>query len=215
MIAPALLGADPLALADAIADVERAEADLLHVDVMDGHFVRDINFGLRTVRAIRERTTLPVDVHLQVQQPERLLDELVDIAPDTVSVHVESTQHLSAVLRGLEGGGIRKGVVLNPATPLGVLDEVLEQVDQVVLMTSNPGTSDFLPHVLDKIGRLRALLVKRGIEHVRLVADGGVTAERAGRLVDAGADVLVAASAVFAPRHGGPPAAVGTLRAAR
>ncbi|MFD9428881.1 MULTISPECIES: ribulose-phosphate 3-epimerase [unclassified Streptomyces] len=213
-IAPALLGADPLALADAITEVERAEVDLIHLDVMDGHFVHDISFGLNTVRAIRKRTALPLDVHMQVQRPEQYLDELAASGVDTVSVHVESTLHLSAVLRRLETADIKRGVVINPATPLNTLDEVLDRIDQVVVMTCNPGTSDFQAQMVDKIRRLRALLEERRIDHVRVVADGGINASRARVLAEAGADVLVAASAVFSSTHGDVAAGVAALRKA-
>ncbi|MFF5563510.1 ribulose-phosphate 3-epimerase [Streptomyces sp. NPDC012623] len=213
-IAPALLGADPLALADAISDVERAPVELLHLDVMDGNFVRDISFGLNTVRAVRKRTALPLDVHLQVQGPERLLDDLADIGVETVSVHVESTQHLSICLEQLAAAGVGRGVVVNPATPLSAVEEVLDRVSQVMVMTCNPGTSTFLPATLDKIKRLRALLDGRGLPSVKIVADGGIKEARIKELAEAGADVLVAASAVFKSTHGDAAAAFAALHAA-
>ncbi|KOG91677.1 ribulose-phosphate 3-epimerase [Streptomyces varsoviensis] len=214
-ILPALLGADPLALGEAVDALRGAPVDYLHLDVMDGSFVPDISYGTRTVAAVRRRTDLPLDVHLQVARPEDHIGPLIEAGADLVTVHVETTPHVSRLLRTLDQAGRRGGAALNPGTPLAQVEEVLEQVVQVTVMTSSPGTSDFMPHVLDKITRLRALLDRRGLHDVAIAADGGVTAARAEALREAGADRLIAGSAVF-QADGGPRAGVEALqRAAR
>ncbi|MGC0417105.1 ribulose-phosphate 3-epimerase [Embleya sp. AB8] len=211
-IVPALLGADPLHLGQAVLAAERAGAELLHLDVMDGCFVPAISFGTRTVRAVARHTGLPLDVHLQVCDPRPYLDELIDIGVRGVSVHVESTSQLAALLRTLETAGVSRGVVLNPGTPLSAVHELLPLVDQITLMTSSPGTSDYLDFLVHKVERLRRLLEQEGAERIRVTVDGGVTAARVRALARAGADHLVAASAVFAAA-GGPEAGLAALRA--
>ncbi|ANW22371.1 ribulose-phosphate 3-epimerase [Streptomyces clavuligerus] len=212
-ILPALLGADPLALGEAIDALADTRADLLHLDVMDGAFVPEISYGTRTIAAVRRRTTLQLDVHLQVERPETYLDALIEARTDLVTVHVETTPHISRLLRTVTQAGLQAGVALNPGTPLAQVEEVLEQVVQVTVMTSSPGTSDFMPHVLDKIRRLRTLLDSRGLNHLAIAADGGVTVARAGALRAAGADRLIAGSAVF-QATGGVAAGIEALREA-
>lgn len=146
---------------------------------------------------MRSRTDLALDVHLQVEQPERYLDALIEAKVDMVSIHVEGTVHLSNALLCLKSAGVKACVVINPATPLVLLDEVLDRVDQVTVMTSNPGTSDFIPSTLSKIERLRRELKDRKLDSVRICADGGVTRERSATILRAGADSVIAASAVF------------------
>lgn len=213
-IIPAVLGANPLRIGEAVAAAEDAEAAMLHLDVMDGCFVDEISFGLRTVREIAAATPLPLDVHLQITNPDRTIDELVDIPVHLVTIHVEATIHLARSLRRLANAGVRRAVALNPATPVGSVTEVLDDVDQVTVMTSSPGTSEFLPYTVAKIRRLRKLLDEGGHSGVSIAADGGVTAARAQELLDAGADRLIAASAVF--RHpDGVGAGIAALSATR
>ncbi|MFE9040559.1 ribulose-phosphate 3-epimerase [Streptomyces sp. NPDC007818] len=196
-IVPGLFGADPLEYGRAVADVSRAGAELLHLDVMDGVFVPDVSFGLKAVGAVRAAFGGRLDAHLQVARPEAYLDGLASAGVDLVTVHVEGTPHIGRVLRELERSGIAAGLALNPGTPLSAVEEVAHLVEQVVVMAVNPGTSDFLPYTVDKIRRLRAALDARGLGHIRIAADGGVTAERAAGLRAAGADRLVVASALF------------------
>ncbi|MFD4172305.1 MULTISPECIES: ribulose-phosphate 3-epimerase [Streptomyces] len=201
-VVPGLFGADPLAYGQAVADVARTDADLMHLDVMDGTFVPDISFGLKAVGAVRKAFDRRLDVHLQVDRPDRHIDALVRAGVDLVSVHVEGTPHIGRLLRDLETAGVASGVVLNPGTPLSAVEEVAHQVEQVVVMAVNPGTSDYLPRSVEKIRRLRAALDGRGLGHIRIAADGGVTAERAAALREAGADRLIVASALFRDPEG-------------
>ncbi|MET9491152.1 ribulose-phosphate 3-epimerase [Nocardia sp. NPDC006630] len=210
-IAPALLGADPLDLASSIKQVEGTEAACLHLDVMDGQYTPSISFGLRTVRAVRKLTGLPVDVHLQTVDPERLLEELIDIGVDRVSLHIDAAHQITDTLHLLGQARISKGLVLNPDLSIDHLEPYLPQVDVVVLMTSIPGTSRFQPAVIAKIAALRARLDEIGLDTVDLVADGGITAANAAQIIEAGADTLVAASAVFGSADGDIPAAIARL----
>lgn len=208
-IAPALLGADPLTLGAAVAEVSESDADALHLDLMDGVFAGDISFGARTVSAIRAVTALPLDIHLQVARPEAHIEALADAA-DTITVHVEATLDLADALRRIRTTGTRCGVALSPATPLSSIEEVLTDVAVITVMTSSPGTSHYRAETVGKIARLRAELDARDLTETRITADGGVTPERAGALHRAGADTFVAASAIF----GRPPVA-DAIRALR
>lgn len=196
-VIPAILGADPLRLADAVAAADAASAPMLHLDVMDGHFVDDISFGLRTVRAIAAATRLPLDVHLQILDPDSVVDALIDVPVQMVTLHVEASRHLAWSLRRLAAADVRRAVALNPATGLETVGEVLGEVHQITVMTSSPGTSEFLPYTVDKVRRLRDLLDRSGRPDVLIAVDGGVNAARAPQLLGAGADRLIAASAVF------------------
>ncbi|WP_405180818.1 ribulose-phosphate 3-epimerase [Nocardia sp. NBC_01377] len=210
-VAPALLGADPLNLDTAITHVERIDVPYLHLDVMDGHYTNDINFGLRTIAAIRERTTMPLDIHLQTLQPERYLEALIDIGVERVSIHVDACDRIATALDTLQSAGVGKGLVLNPDLPLHRLEPHLDRLDFVILMTSQPGTSTFDPTVVTKIKELRALLTERFLDTTELVADGGITDHTAPHVIAAGIDTLVAASAVFRAADADPHAAVERL----
>ena len=195
-IAPSILSADFAALADDIARVEAAGADLLHVDVMDGRFVPNITIGPVVVSAIRKRTHLPLDVHLMIVEPERYLADFARAGASTLTVHVEACPHLQRTLAQIRELGARAGVALNPATPAGALECVLDDLDLVLVMSVNPGFGGqkFIPGAYAKIRQVRTLLGKRPVE---VSVDGGVKLEHAKPLADHGASVLVAGSAIF------------------
>lgn len=195
-IAPSILSADFAALADDIARVEAGGADLLHVDVMDGRFVPNLTIGPVVVGAIRKRTRLPLDVHLMIVEPERYVPEFINAGADIVTVHVEACPHLQRNLAQIRELGARVGVALNPATPPEVLEYVLDDIDLVLVMSVNPGFGGqaFLPSALTKIRRLRTMLGARAVE---VSVDGGVKIEHVKVLMEHGANVLVAGSAIF------------------
>jgi ribulose-phosphate 3-epimerase len=210
ILAPSILAADFARLGEQIAQAQRGGAGLVHVDVMDGHFVPNITVGPAVVSALRRATTLPLDVHLMVQSPERLLDAFADAGADWISVHAEATPHLQRCVAHLRARGVSPGIALNPSTPIGVLDEILPELDFVLVMTVNPGFGGqtFLQSSLDKLRRLRRLV--GGLErHVKIEVDGGVDPANARQLVDAGAEVLVAGTSVFG--GGDPETAVRAL----
>lgn len=198
ILAPSVLSADFGRLADEVAAAERGGASLVHVDVMDGHFVPNLTVGLPVVRSLRRATRLPLDVHLMIEHADRFLDAFVDAGASWLSVHVEAVPHLQRAVAHVRSLGARPGVVLNPATPLGTLEEILPEVDFVLVMSVNPGFGGqaFLPGSLDKVRRLRATIQERGLR-TAIEVDGGVDVSNARALVEAGAEVLVAGSAVF------------------
>ena len=210
-IAPSILSADFTALGEAIARVETAGADLLHVDVMDGHFVPNLTIGPPVIESIRKRTRLPLDVHLMIEEPERWVDTYVQAGADYVTVHVEACTHLQRALASIREAGARSGAALNPSTPPEALQYVLDDLDLVLVMSVNPGFGgqSFIPTAYEKIRQVRELLDTRDI---LVSVDGGVKVDNAARLARAGAGVLVAGSSVFgAPDPG---AAVAALRSA-
>ena len=210
-IAPSILSADFAALGEAIARVEAAGADLLHVDVMDCHFVPNLTIGPPVIESVRKRTRLPLDVHLMIEEPERWVETYVKAGADYVTVHAEACAHLEHALTLIREAGARAGVALNPSTPPEVLQYVLDDLDLVLVMSVNPGFGgqSFIPTAYEKIRRLRAMLADRP---VLVSVDGGVKADSAGPLAQAGATVLVAGSAIFgAPDPG---AALVALRSA-
>ena len=212
-IAPSILAADFARLGEEIAAVEAAGADMLHVDVMDGHFVPNLTIGPPVVKAIKAVTKLPLDVHLMVEQPDALLPDFIDAGSDNLTVHVEACRHLHRTIQSIKDAGVRASVVLNPATSLHALDEILPEVDMVLLMSVNPGFGGqrFLPATLDKIRALREQTEQRRLP-VAIEVDGGVKADNAAEICAAGADVLVAGTAIFGqPDYG---AAIRALRAA-
>ncbi|MGQ9457590.1 MAG: ribulose-phosphate 3-epimerase [Anaerolineae bacterium] len=213
-IAPSILSADFARLGEEVQACERAGADRIHIDVMDGCFVPNITVGPVVVSAVRRATSLPLDVHLMVVEPERHLEAFARAGATTLLVQVEAAVHLHRAVQRIRGLGLRAGVVLNPATPLCFLDEILPEVDQVLLMTVNPGFGGqpFLPGSLDKIRRLAQRLREGGFS-VDLEVDGGITPETALQVVRAGANVLVAGSAVFEAKEG-VAAAIARLRQA-
>jgi ribulose-phosphate 3-epimerase len=210
ILAPSILSADFARLGEEIAAVERGGAGVIHVDVMDGHFVPNITLGPPVVKSIRKITALPLDVHLMIENADRYLDAFIDAGASWISLHVEAMPHLQRSVAYLKSRNIRAGAVLNPATPLATLDEILPELDYVLVMSVNPGFGGqkFIPAALDKIRRLRATIQQRGLKAV-IEVDGGVDASNIRALVEAGAELLVAGSSVFG--HGDPEAAARRL----
>jgi ribulose-phosphate 3-epimerase len=212
-IAPSIIAADALALGQAVKTVEAGGADALHVDVMDGQFVPNLTFGPAVVQALARGTTLPLDVHLMVDAPERYLEAFAKAGAAGLTVHVEATRHLHRTLQAIRALGKRVGVALNPATPVSALEEIVGDVDVVLVMSVNPGFSwqTFIPRSEAKIAAVRALITRER-SAARVQVDGGVDAGNIARLVAAGADVFVAGAAVFGTPD--PAEAVRTLRQA-
>lgn len=199
LLAPSILAADLADLKSAVELCSRGGADLVHVDVMDGRFVPNLTFGAPVVRALAGHTELPLDVHLMVVEPDRLLDDFLAAGAKWVSIHWEAAVHLDRSLHRIRQAGARAGVVLNPATPIEVLTDILPETDFVLLMSVNPGFAGqpFLPYVVDKARRLRAEIRRRGLA-TQLAMDGGIGMGNVRRVVQAGVDVCIAGSAVFA-----------------
>lgn len=197
-IAPSILSADFGRLAEEIQAIEKAGADLVHVDVMDGHFVPNITIGPLVVKAVRAATRLPVDVHLMIENADRYVEEFASAGADIITVHVEACPHLHRVLQQIRGAGASPSVVLNPHTPIAAIEHVLEDVDMVLLMSVNPGFGgqSFIPQVLGKVEQLSKRIAQRGLD-VDIEVDGGVKVANSGALANAGATVLVAGSAIF------------------
>jgi ribulose-phosphate 3-epimerase len=197
-IAPSILSADFTRLAEAIDDVKAGGATILHVDVMDGHFVPNITIGLPVVRSIRKATDMIVDTHLMITEPGRYAAEFVKAGADMVSVHVEADPHLQRTLTAIRDQGGKAGVAINPATPIESLTEALPYADFILLMSVNPGFGGqkFIPTMLDKTRRLRRMIDDRGLD-VRIEIDGGIDADNIAEVVAAGAEMIVAGSAVF------------------
>lgn len=203
-IAPSILAADFTKLGDELAAIERGGADWVHVDVMDGHFVPNITLGPFIVEACKRATSLPLDVHLMIEAPEKYVDDFVRAGANTVGVQVEACPHLHRTIGQIHDAGARACAVLNPATPASAVDVVLGDLDQVLVMTVNPGFGGqkFIESMVDKIATLRGWIDERGLD-VALEVDGGIAIETIGRAAAAGADVFVAGTAVFgAPDYG-------------
>lgn len=197
-IAPSILSADFTRLAEEVRTVERAGADRIHIDVMDGRFVPNISMGPFIVEAIDSLTDLPLEAHLMIEEPDRYIDAFMEAGADVIIVHQENTVHLHRVVQSVRERGKQAGVALNPATPARVLDGIIDELDLVLVMSVNPGFSGqrFIPSVLPKIREIRRTLTDREIA-CDLEVDGGVNADTAPDIVSAGANVLVAATAVF------------------
>ncbi len=211
-IAPSILSADFGRLAAEVKAIELAGADAVHVDVMDGRFVPNITIGPLVVEAVKRSTSLPLDVHLMIVEPEKYIADFAKAGANIITVHAEACVHLHRVLHQIRDAGAKPSVVLNPATPLSAIEEVLGEVAQVLLMSVNPGFGgqSFIAATVDKVKRLRAQLDARGLNHVDIEVDGGINAETASQVVAAGATVLVAGNHVF--RSPDYKAAIASLR---
>jgi ribulose-phosphate 3-epimerase len=197
-IAPSILSADFSRLGEEIKAVEKAGADLIHVDVMDGHYVPNITIGPGVVSSLRKTTSLPFDVHLMIEDPDRYIDAFVDAGSNIITVHAEAVIHLHRTVNYIKGKGVKAGVSLNPSTPLACVEEILPDIDLLLIMTVNPGFGGqkFISGMLPKIRKARELAQTRGLK-LAIEVDGGVTAENIGTLAEAGADIFVAGAAIF------------------
>ncbi len=200
-IAPSILSADFARLADEVARVEAGGADLLHVDVMDGHFVPNLTVGPPIVEALRKVTKLPLDVHLMITNADAYIKEFADAGADYLTVHVEACPHLHRTVQAIKERGVKAGVTLNPATPIGSVEAILPDADLLLIMSVNPGFGgqSFIPSSLQKISQARAMIGRAG-SRALLEVDGGVKVENAAQIVAAGADILVSGSAIFSSK---------------
>ncbi len=202
-VAPSILAADFARLGDQVADAERAGADRIHVDVMDGHFVPNLSMGPAVVQAVRRVTRLPLETHLMVSNPDAFLEAFAEAGSDALLVHWEGNPNLHRTVQRIKTLGKRAGVVINPATPAAVLEEILGDVEQVLVMTVNPGFGHqhFIPTTLPKVQRVRRM-IERLDRHRDVEVDGGIDATTAPLAIEAGANVLVAGSAIFSETEG-------------
>jgi ribulose-phosphate 3-epimerase len=214
-LAPSILSADFARLGEQVQEAERAGADRIHVDVMDGHFVPNITIGPVVVKWLRPVTRLPLEVHLMISQPDQFLDAFAEAGADSMLVHQEGNPHLNRTVQHIHSLKKKAGVVINPATPTGTIDEIFPDVDQVLVMTVNPGFGGqkFIEGTLSKISNVRQMIDQRNPD-CELSVDGGIDTETAPRVVQAGARVLVAGNAVYAAKEGVAAAMKRILRAA-
>lgn len=198
IVSPSLLAADFLHLGKDIDMINESEAEWLHLDIMDGTFVPNISFGFPVIEAVASKCTKKLDVHLMIERPEKFISQLQKLGAYMMNVHYEACPHLHRMIQQIKEAGMKAGVTLNPHTPLAAVEDILQDVDMVLLMTVNPGFGGqkFIEHSIDKVRRLREMIDSRGL-HTLIEVDGGVNAETAPRLVEAGVDVLVSGSYVF------------------
>jgi len=197
-IAPSILSADFANLGEEIRRVEQAGADMIHIDVMDGHFVPNLTIGAPVVSSLRKVSKLPFDVHLMIDNPQDMLDQFITAGADIITIHAETAPHLHRLLQTVKERGVQTGVSLNPSTPLTAVEEILGAVDMILIMTVNPGFGGqkFIAAMLDKISRLRQMITQRKLA-VDIEVDGGIDTVTARQVVAAGANILVAGSAVY------------------
>ncbi len=203
-IAPSILSADFTRLGEQVEQAVAAGAEIIHVDIMDGHFVPNMTVGPLVVAALKPITRpagVILETHLMVEKPERLIPEFIEAGADRVTVHVETCPHLHRTIQLIKSLGARGGVTLNPATPLVTLEEILPEVELVLIMSVNPGFGgqEYIPNSTHRIARLRKMLQERQLEHIEIEVDGGISVENAAEIVTAGATVLVAGTAIFHP----------------
>ena len=197
-LAPSILAADFTRLGEQVRAVDEAGAQYIHLDVMDGAFVPSISFGMPVIKSLREITDKVFDVHMMVEEPGRYVEDMCRCGADLITVHAEACTHLDRVVNQIKEGGMRAGVAVNPATPLSVLDPILEELDMVLIMTVNPGFGGqkFIPYTMEKIRSLRRILTERGLA-ADIQVDGGISSANVREVLEAGANVFVAGSAVF------------------
>jgi ribulose-phosphate 3-epimerase len=197
-IAPSILSADFSKLGEEILAVEKGGADYIHIDVMDGHFVPNITIGPLIVEAIRPITKLPLDVHLMIENPDQYIEAFAKAGADYITVHVEASRHLHRTIQNIKSYGVKAGVVLNPATPVESIQHIIADIDMVLLMSVNPGFGGqkFIPEVLPKIRKVKEMAEQKGLV-LEIEIDGGVNSETAKLCMEAGANVLVAGSAIY------------------
>lgn len=198
ILSPSLLAADFANLEKELQDVAKGGAKYLHIDVMDGSFVPSISFGMPLIKSIRKVTDLFFDVHLMIDSPERYIKDFADCGADMITIHAESTNHLNRAVMAVKELGLKVGVALNPATPLSVLEYILQDVDMVLIMTVNPGFGGqkYIPSMTDKVRKLHEMIQKKGL-NVDIEVDGGIKVDNVKEVLSAGANVIVAGSAVF------------------
>ncbi len=197
-LCPSLLSANFAKLKEEIKEVEKADADILHCDIMDGNFVPNISFGQSVIKQVNAMTDLPLDVHLMINEPSKYIKDFADAGADYISVHYENNYHLNRVVNQIKDAGVKAGVVLNPATSINVLEYILPYVDYVLLMSVNPGFGGqkFIPNVLDKVRALKKQITERGL-NCKIEIDGGVDLANIKELSDAGVDMFVCGNSVF------------------
>ncbi len=198
-LSPSVLSADFTRLGEQIQLVDKAGADYIHLDVMDGQFVPNISFGMPVIEAVRKVTDKPLDVHLMIEEPIRYLQEFKDAGADIITVHAESCKHLHRTICRIRELDMKAGVALNPATSVSILNYIFDEIDMALVMSVNPGFGGqaFIPAMLDKIKRIHKIATDKGLVNLEIEVDGGITLNNVAAVVDAGADVIVAGSAVF------------------
>ncbi len=198
-IAPSLLSADFANLERDIKMLEAAGADILHFDVMDGQFVPNISIGIPVLRAVKRVSTIPIDVHLMVETPGLIVDAFIDAGANYVTIHAEAERHLHKVIHQIKAKGAKAGVALNPHTPLSAIEEVMQDLDLILIMSVNPGLGgqSFIPNTIDKIKRLKTILKERNLTHIEIEVDGGIKLNNIAAVSDAGANIFVSGSGIL------------------